>query len=164
MTKPWRRWADGRLAVLFFLVGLAAGIYLHWPALKNPSTYKSDMRQGPHWVAFHETSFRDDDPILEYAYYNVSPLQNTIYWVATLFGDVLWVSKVMAVLSYGLLSAIFFVVGRLWFGARFGALLALFITFFPISSISRPVSFLNSGSSRRSWWLSFSSLAAGGGA
>ncbi len=131
VTTPWRWREDGWLALGFFLVGLAAAVYLHWPALTQPSTYKSDMRQGPHWVAFHETSFRADDPILEYAHFNVSPLQNSIYWVATLFGEVLWVSKVMAVLSYGLLSVTFFVVGRLWFGARFGALLALFITFFP---------------------------------
>ncbi len=128
---PWRRWADGRLVLLFFLVGAGAGAYLYWPALTEPSTYKSDMRQGPHWAAFHETSFRDDDPILEYAHFNVSPLQNSIYWVATLFGDLLWVSKVLTVIGCGLLSAIFFVVGRLWLGARFGGLLALFITFFP---------------------------------
>ncbi len=131
IAKSWRGWPDLRIAWLLFLVGLGAGAYLHWPALTHPSTYKSDVRQGPHWVAFHETSFRDDDPILEYAHFNVSPLQNTIYWVATLFGDVLWVSKVMAVLSYGLLSAASYVVGRLWFGTRFGALLALFLTFFP---------------------------------
>ncbi len=131
MVEPWRRWADARLVLFFFLVGAGAGIYLYWPALTEPSTYKRDMRQGPHWAAFHETSFRDDDPILEYAHFNVSPLQNSIYWVATLFGDVLWVSKVMTVIGCGLLPAIFFVVGRLWFGARFGALLALFITFFP---------------------------------
>ncbi len=131
VTGPWRWRVDGWPTLFFFLVGLGAATYLHWPALTQPSTYKSDMRQGPHWVAFHETSFRDDDPILEYAHFNVSPLQNSLYWVATLFGEVLWVSKVMAVLSYGLLSAVFFVVGRLWYGARFGALLALFITFFP---------------------------------
>ncbi len=130
-VEPWRRWADARLALLFFLIGAGAGTYLYWPALTEPSTYKSDMRQGPHWAAFHETSFREDDPILEYAHFNVSPLQNSIYWVATFFGEVLWVSKVLTVISCGLLSAIFYVVGRLWFGARFGALLALFITFFP---------------------------------
>ncbi len=131
MVEPWRRWHDARLLLLFFLIGAGAGTYLYWPALTEPGTYKSDMRQGPHWAAFHETSFRDDDPILEYARFNVSPLQNSVYWVATLFGDVLWVSKLMTVISCGLLAAIFYVVGRFWFGARFGGLLALFITFFP---------------------------------
>ncbi len=127
----WRGWTGAGLTLFFFLVGVGAATYLYWPALTEPSTYKSDMRQGPHWVAFHETSFRGDDPILEYAHFNESPLQNSIYWVATLFGEMLWVSKVMTVISYGLLSAIFYSVGRLWFGVRFGALLALFITFFP---------------------------------
>jgi len=131
MTESWRGWVDVRLVLLVFLIGVGAGSFLHWPALTDPSTYKSDMRQVPNWGAFHETSFQDDDPILEYARFNTAPLQGAIYWVATLFGDVLWVSKVMAVLSYGLLSAIFYLVGRLWFGVRFGALLALFITFFP---------------------------------
>lgn len=119
------------LVLLFFLVGLGAGVYLHWPALTEPSTYKSDMRQSPHWAAFHGTSFLEDDPILEYAFFGVSPLQNSIYWVATFFGDMIWVSKVMAVISYGLLSAIFYLVGRLWFGIRCGALMAIFIAFFP---------------------------------
>ncbi len=131
MVNPWRWRVDGWLLLLLFAVGLAAGTYLHWPALTEPSRYKSDMRQEPHWVAFHEDSFRDEDPILEYAHFNESPLQNSIYWVATLFGEMLWVSKVMAVVSYGLLAAVFFAVGRLWFGARCGALLAVFITFFP---------------------------------
>ncbi len=127
----WRGWTGAGLTALWFLIGVVAGGYLHWPALTNPSEYKSDMRQAPHWAAYHQTSFQNDDPIVEYARFNESPLQNAIYWVATHFGDMLWVSKVMAVLSYGLLSAIFFAVGRRWYGARFGALLALFITFFP---------------------------------
>jgi len=114
-----------------FLLGIAAALYFHWPALTNYGMFKDDIVQGPHWAAYHHSSFQPDDPVLRYASFNESPLQNAIYWVGTWFMDFIALGKGLAVISYGALSLLFFLVGRAMHGTRFGLLLALFITLLP---------------------------------
>lgn len=119
------------LSAVVFLSGLGAGIYLHWPALTHDGIFKDDFVQGPHWAAYHLTSFQPGDLVLRYASFNESPLQNAIYWVGTFLADAVTLGKVLSVTSYGLLSLVFFLVGRAMYGTRFGLLLSLFITFLP---------------------------------
>ncbi|MBI3922712.1 MAG: hypothetical protein HY318_14920 [Armatimonadetes bacterium] len=119
------------LPTLFALLGCLAAMYLHWPALMNYSAYKGDIMQSPHWAAYHRSSFRSDDLLLKYARYNESPLQNLIYYTGTYFMDMVWLTKVVAIVSYGLCAMLFFCLGRSMFGVTGGALSALFFTFFP---------------------------------
>lgn len=118
-------------AGLFLLMGIGAAGYLHWPALEDPLVYKSDVRQSPHWSAYHTDTFRDNDLILTLATHNESPLQNLIYWVGTLFVDMVLLGKLLAVFGYGLVAALFFWIGHSLFGFRAGALASICITFFP---------------------------------
>ncbi len=119
------------IAVLLFSTGAAAATYLHWPALRSYEVYRSDIRQAPHWAAYHSTSFTADDMLLEYARYNESPLQNAIYYVGTYVVDMVDLTKVLAILSYGFGALLFFLVGRALYGTRAGVLAALFFTFLP---------------------------------
>ena len=112
-------------------MGLGVAVYFHWPALTHYAIYKSDIRQCPHWAAYHTTSFRSDDILVRYSSFNESPLQNLMYYVATCFGDMITVSKIMAVLSYGLATVLFFMIGRSLFGMRGGVLAALFFALSP---------------------------------
>lgn len=130
--RKTRRFGDkaAGLPTLFAMLGCLTAMYLHWPALMNYSTYKGDIRQSPHWAAYHKSSFRSDDLLLKYASYNESPLQNLIYYVGTYFMDMVWLTKVIAVISYGLCAMLFFCIGRTMFGVTGGALSALFFTFF----------------------------------
>ena len=114
-----------------FLLGIAAALYFHWPALTNYGMFKDDIVQSPHWAAYHHSSFQPDDLVLRYASFNESPLQNAIYWVGTWFMDFVALGKGLAVISYGALSLLFFLIGRAMHGTRFGLLLALFITLLP---------------------------------
>jgi hypothetical protein len=118
------------VALLFFLVGCAAAIALSWPALSNHGVYHSDVRQSPHWAAYHTTSFRADDMIVEYARFNESPLQNAIYFVGTWFVDLIPLTKYAAVIGFGLATSLFFVVGSAIYNMRVGCLMALFFAFF----------------------------------
>jgi hypothetical protein len=128
-----RRWSsrDLVLGLCVFFAGIAMATWLNWPALQSYGIYKEDLVQSPHWAAYHQTSFQPDDLIILYASFNESPLQNAIYWVGTWFVEVVRLSKVLSVVSYGFLALVSFVIGRAMYGARFGVLLALFITFFP---------------------------------
>ncbi|HIF22951.1 MAG TPA: hypothetical protein EYQ27_13855, partial [Gemmatimonadetes bacterium] len=119
------------LAVSLFAVGAGAATYLHWPALTSYEVYRSDIRQAPHWAAYHATSFRADDMLLEYARYNVTPLQNAIYYVGTFVVDIVDLTKILAILSYGLGAMLFFLFGRALYGTRAGVLAGLFFTFLP---------------------------------
>lgn len=83
------------IAVLLFSSGAAAATYLYWPALRSYEVYRSDIRQAPHWAAYHSTSFAADDMLLEYARYNESPLQNAIYYVGTYVVDMVDLTKVL---------------------------------------------------------------------
>ena len=121
----------GPWVALFFVMGCAAGIYLHWPALNNPTIYKSDIRQSPHWAAYHTDTFHPDDLLVRYGAFNESPIQNLIFFVGTLFVDMVVLTKWWAVFSYGLFSALFFLLGRLMLGFRAGLLTGIFFTFFP---------------------------------
>jgi len=116
---------------LFFCIGLGAAIYLYWPALTSDAMFKSDLRQAPHWAAFHNNLFQENDLLLHYSSFNVSPLQNTIYYLGTFFFDVITLSKTLSVLSYGFATLLFFIIGRKMFGVKGGILTALFFTFFP---------------------------------
>ncbi len=118
-------------ALLCFSIGLAAAAYLHWPALTDPLTYKSDVRQSPHWAAYHGDSFRDDDLLVLYGSFNESPVQNLIYWVGTFFVDYVRLTKIIAVVGNGLGAALFFWLGAQMMGWRAGVLAAIFVTFFP---------------------------------
>ena len=122
-------WAPG--LALFLVIGWAAAIYLHWPALTDYAIYKSDIRQTPHWAAYHSDTFRDDDLLIHYGAFNQSPVQNLIYWLGTYLIDMVLLTKSVAVISYGLCSGLFFLVGWSMFGWSGGALLGLFFTFFP---------------------------------
>ncbi len=118
--------------LLFCVVGWSLSVYQHWPALTKETTYKADVRQSPHWAAYHhEESYRADDLLLELARYNESPVQNGIYYVGTYFTDVLWLTKVLAVLGCGLCSGLFFMLGQAMLGFRGGFLSAVAITFWP---------------------------------
>ena len=77
VTRPSGSGSQMVLFTLFFLLGLLPAIYLHWPLLT------------------------------EYARFNESPLQNAIYFVGTWFVNVIPLSKVLAILSYGLATAFF---------------------------------------------------------
>ena len=116
---------------LFVLLGTGAAVYLHWPALTQYTTYKSDIRQEPHWAAYHGTSFRPDDLLVEYATFNESPLQNLIYYLGTFLVDMVTLTKVLAVVGYGLCAGLFFFLVQRMAGFRTGALAAIFFTFFP---------------------------------
>ncbi len=119
------------LAMALFVLGLSMAIYFHWPALTHYAIYKSDIRQSPHWAAYHTTSFRSDDILVQYGSFNESPLQNLIYYVATFFGDMVTITKILSVLSYGFATVLFFIIGMSLFGMRGGILAALFFAFFP---------------------------------
>ncbi|HHH10673.1 MAG TPA: hypothetical protein ENK23_01165, partial [Sorangium sp.] len=84
--------------VLFALLGALVATYLHWPALTDALIYKSDVRQSPHWAAYHHDSFRADDLLVGYGAFNESPLQNAIYWVGTFVVDFVVLTKVVCVL------------------------------------------------------------------
>lgn len=118
-------------AALCMLIGLAAALYLHWPALTDPLIYKSDVRQAPHWAAYHTDSFRDDDLLVAYGAFNESPLQNLIYWFGTFFFDYVWLSKLLAVLGNALGAALFFWLGARMMNWRAGVLAAIFVSYFP---------------------------------
>lgn len=117
--------------ILFFLLGTLAAAYLHWPALTNPTTYKSDVRQCPHWAAYHTTSFQDDDLLVQYGQFNESPIQNLLYYVGTFFVDMVFLTKLVAVIGYGLSALVFFLVGQALFGTRGGVLTGFFFTCCP---------------------------------
>ncbi len=117
--------------ILFFLLGTLAAVYLHWPALTSPTTYKSDVRQCPHWAAYHTTSFQHDDLLVKYGQFNESPIQNLLYYVGTFFVEMVLLTKLVAVIGYGLGALVFFLVGQALFGIRGGALTGIFFTFFP---------------------------------
>ena len=119
------------LGLVVFLVGVGVAVFLNWPALTHYGIFKEDVVQSPHWAAYHSSSFQPDDLVLLYANFNESPLQNAIYWVGTWFVEFVSLTKYLAVLGNGLLSLVFFLIGRAMFGLRFGLLLFLFITFFP---------------------------------
>ncbi len=119
------------IAAILFAVGAGAATYLHWPALRSYEVYRSDIRQAPHWAAYHSTSFRADDMLLEYARYNESPLQNVIYYLGTYVVDMVDLTKILAILSYGFGALLFFLVGRALYGTRTGVLAGLFFTFLP---------------------------------
>lgn len=121
------------IALAVFLAGTAIGTLLHLPALQHDAIYKDDVVQSPHWAAYHQSTFRDDDLILKYASFNESPLQNAIYWIGTYFVEFIPLTKYLAVISYGVLSAIFFLVGSSTHGVRFGLLLTLFVWVIPES-------------------------------
>ncbi|OGL45885.1 MAG: hypothetical protein A2161_16530 [Candidatus Schekmanbacteria bacterium RBG_13_48_7] len=118
-------------AWIFMLMGVGAAVYLHWPALTNPLVYKSDVRQSPHWSAYHTDSFREDDLIVRLGAYNESPVQNLIYYIGTYMVDMVTLGKWIAVISYGLIAALFFWLGHSMLGFRGGAIASIFITFFP---------------------------------
>lgn len=117
--------------MLVFLLAITAAIYLNWPSLTNYAVYKSDIRQSPHWAAYHQTSFQDDDLLLRYAQFNESPLQNLIYYIGTYFIEMVNLTKVLTVVSYGFAALLFFLIGQSLYGKRGGLLIALFFTFFP---------------------------------
>ena len=119
------------ISVLVFLIAVAAAIYLNWPSLTNYAVYKSDIRQSPHWAAYHQTSFQDDDLLLRYAQFNESPLQNLIYYGGTYFIEMVTLTKIFTVISYGFAALLFFLIGQSLYGLRTGLLIALFFTFFP---------------------------------
>jgi hypothetical protein len=119
------------LAALFFSVGVGIAVYLHWPALADYEVYRSDIRQAPHWAAYHSSTFAEDDMLLEYSRYNESPVQNAIYYVGTYFVDMVDLTKLLAVLSYGMLAALFFWAGQSMYGTGAGVLAALFVAFLP---------------------------------
>jgi len=118
-------------ATLCLAMGLGAAVYLHWPALTNPVDYKSDVRQSPHWAAYHTDTFRDDDLLLDLAAYNESPVQNLIYFIGTYAVDMVTLGKWLAVVGYGLTSALFFWIGHSMLGLRGGVLASFFFTFCP---------------------------------
>ena len=128
---PLNRSRDFLLLALFFLVGAGSAIQDYWPALTTYAVYHSDVRQAPHWAAYHGSSFRADDILVEYASHNESPLQNAIYFVATWFGDSIKVGKYLSVIGNGLVVALFFWVGRAMYGVQAGCLIATFYNFFP---------------------------------
>jgi hypothetical protein len=118
-------------ALFIMVLGMLAATYLHWPALTEENVYRSDIRQAPHWAAYHTTSFQDDDWLVEYARYNESPVQNVIYFVGTYFVDMVPLSKILAVVSYGAAAALFFLVGNALYGVQGGLLAGIFFTFLP---------------------------------
>jgi len=117
--------------LLFFLIGIASAVYFHWPALKNYTTYKSDIRQCPHWAAYHKTSFQDDDLLIKYGKFNESPIQNLIFYFGTYFADMVTLSKIIAVIGYGFAALLFFLIGKSLFGLMGGIFTAVFFLFFP---------------------------------
>ena len=119
------------LPSIMFLIGISAAVYLHWPALRNYTTYKSDIRQCPNWAGYHKTSFQDDDLLIKYGQFNESPIQNLIYYLGTYFLDMVILTKIVAIIGYGLGTLIFFLIGQYLFGTRGGVLTAIFFTFFP---------------------------------
>jgi hypothetical protein len=120
------------ILLFIFCIGVGAAAYLHWPALTNHAVYKSDLRQAPHWSAYHhDDSFRDDDIFIQYSQYNESPIQNLIYYTGTYFLDIIPLSKVLAVLSYGFGALLFYAAGKALFGTYGGLLSAVFFAFFP---------------------------------
>jgi len=122
---------DNLLIVLIFSIGLSAALYLHWPALTNYTTYKSDIRQCPNWAGYHQTSFQEDDLLVKYAQFNESPIQNLIYYIGTYLIDMVILTKLVAVIGYALSSLLFFLLGRRMFGTYGGIFTAIFFTFFP---------------------------------
>lgn len=123
-----KRWV---VLLAVFLVSLSAAIYLHWPALTEYTIYKSDLKQEPHIFAYHTTTFRDEDIILMYSHFNESPVQNFLMYVGTFLLDGVTLSKVIAVVFYGLAAVYTCVLGWSMFGRRGGILCAVFFTFFP---------------------------------
>jgi len=119
------------ISMLVFLIAIAAAIYLNWPSLINYAVYKSDIRQAPHWAAYHQTSFQDDDLLLKYAQFNESPVQNLIYYGGTYFIEMITLTKILTVISYGFAALLFFLIGQSLYGLRTGLLISLFFTFFP---------------------------------
>jgi hypothetical protein len=117
--------------LIVFVVGVVLAWYWHGAAFRSSGIYKEDVLQSPHWAAYHTTTFQPDDPIVEYASFNESPLQNAIYWTLTWFVDFVLLGKALAILSYGLLAVLFYLAGREMYGERCGLLLALFILAFP---------------------------------
>ncbi len=118
--------------MLTFVIGAGTAIYLHWPALKSYTTYRSDTRQSPHWAAYHSDTFQDDDLLLRLATHNESPLQNLIFYLGTYRFDFITFSKYYSVVSYGAASMLFFVLGcRLFHRILAGFLCAAFFTLFP---------------------------------
>ena len=115
------------------LMGLGAATYLHWPALVSPVHYLSDIRQCLNWAAYHSNSFQDNDLLLRFAHHNETLFQNALYWLGTWFVDAVFLSKLVAVVGYGLGALLFFYIGKAAFGLRGGFLTAIFWTFFPDS-------------------------------
>ena len=100
------------------------------PEIKG-SGYVVESLEAALWAFYHTDSFREDDLIVELGSYNESPLQNLIYWVGTLAVDMVTLGKWIAVVGYGLTSALFFWIGHSMLGFRGGALASVFFTFFP---------------------------------
>ena len=118
-----------RLTIFIVAVGLAT--WLSWRPLTHYGIYKSDLRQAPQWAAFHQDTFHPDDLLVKYGTYNESPVQNTIYWLGTWFCDMITLSKILAVLSFGFIAALLYNIGQNWFDRTSGVLMALFFIFLP---------------------------------
>ncbi len=129
MRAPARN--DLGLFLLLFSIGAGAAVHFQWRALTRDYVYDEDLMQSPHWAADHAASFRPDDAIVEYGRFNESPVQNAIFYVGTLWVDVIPLSKLLAVVGYGLTSSLFFFVGRALYNTRTGFLMAMFFCFFP---------------------------------
>ena len=96
------KWA---LVALWFLLGVIAMIYLNGPGLTNPAAYHMDLSQSPHWMG---DSFPEDDLLRRYGHYNESPVQNLIYWLGTMFVDVVLFNKIVGIVIFGLTAALFY--------------------------------------------------------
>ena len=144
--RKWFGWADdsrerplGRRGLLlwcvvFAVIGAVVMMYLHAFELTSRTKYHGDLTQSPHWVAYHGDSFPEDDLLVEYAAYNETPVQNTIYWVGTWFIDIVPLEKIVGIAIYGLTAALFFLLVTLTAGPRAGVLASLFFVIFPRSS------------------------------
>lgn len=123
---------DYALLLLTFLLGAAGAAYFTWPELLSEAAYATDARQCFHYVAYHTDTYRPDDLLLRYARFNESPVQDLVFYLGTFFIDGLLLAKIIALLSYGACSALFFLLCRLMFASRLaGVLAAVFFAFFP---------------------------------
>ncbi len=119
------------MALCIFLLSAGLAVFLSWPSLTNYGIYKSDIRQSPHWASYHHDTFQDDDLLVRYGSFNESPLQNLIYYFGTFFLEMITLTKILSVLSFGLGAVLFFYAGLYMHGRETGILMALFFTFFP---------------------------------
>jgi len=120
--------------VVFAVLGALALSYLNDFELTSRTKYHRDLTQSPHWVAYHNDFFPKDDLLVRYGHYNETFLQNLIYWIGTLFIDIVPLNKLVSISIFSGTAALFFLLVSLMSGPKAGVLAAIFFIIFPRSS------------------------------